>query len=241
MPRVPRSLQWSEEACFHLMNRGHNREAIFGDDDDRRAFLDLVARYRDRFGFRLFHYCLMPNHFHLLVKLRDPREVSAMMAGLLRAYVHHCHRRHGFLGHRWQGRFKSPAVQCRDYLLSCGRYIEGNPLAAGMVATPWDYGWSSARVHTTGVPDPLVTESAEYHDLGSEPQGRQEEWRRFLLTDDPREKAVQRGDWVIGDDAFRLRVSQARGRPIPRGRGRPRRLVTPDRCELIHKDSSTND
>ena len=55
MPRVPRSLQSSEEACFHLMIRGHNREAIFGDDDDRRALLDLVARYRDRFGFRLFH------------------------------------------------------------------------------------------------------------------------------------------------------------------------------------------
>jgi putative transposase len=86
--RVPRSLQWSEESCFHLMIRGHKREAIFGDDDDRRAFLDLVARYPDRFGFRVFHYCLMPNHFHLLVKLRDPREVSAMTAGLLRAYVH---------------------------------------------------------------------------------------------------------------------------------------------------------
>jgi hypothetical protein len=83
--------------------------------------------------------------------------------------------------------------------------------------------------------------TAEYQDLGSEPQGRHEEWRRFLLTDDPREKAVQRGDWVIGDDAFRLRVSQARGRPIPRGRGRLRRLVTPDRCELVRKDNSRND
>jgi hypothetical protein len=85
----------------------------------------------------------MNNHFHLLVKLRDPPEVSALMAGLLRAYVHHCHRRHGFLGHRWQGRFKSPAIQCRDYLLSCGRYIERNPLEAGAVAEPWDYPWST--------------------------------------------------------------------------------------------------
>jgi putative transposase len=63
MPRVPRSLQWSEEACFHLMNRGHNREAVFIDVEDRRAFLDLVGRYRDRFGFRLLHYCLLTNHF----------------------------------------------------------------------------------------------------------------------------------------------------------------------------------
>jgi len=68
VPRAPRHLQWSEEACFHLMNRGHNRETVFADDDDRRAFVELVARYRDRVGFRLFHYCLMSNHFHLLVK-----------------------------------------------------------------------------------------------------------------------------------------------------------------------------
>jgi|GEM_PF-5771725 len=77
----------------------------------------------------------MSNHFHLLVHLTDPRHVSPLMAGLLRAYVHHCHRRHGFVGHRWQGRFKSPAVQCRQYLLSCGRYIERNPVEAGLPAT----------------------------------------------------------------------------------------------------------
>jgi putative transposase len=68
----------------------------------------------------------MNNHFHLLVKPRDPQEVSALMAVPRQSYVHYCHRRHGFLGHRWQGRFKSPAVQCRDYLLSCGRYIDAD-------------------------------------------------------------------------------------------------------------------
>ena len=232
MPRVPRHLQWSEEACFHLMNRGHNREPVFADDEDRRAFVGLVARYRDRVGFRLLHYCLMSNHFHLLVKLPDPRQVSTLMAGLLRAYVHHCHRRHGFVGHRWQGRFKSPAVQCRDYLLSCGRYIERNPLEAGIVVQPWDYEWSSARVHATGAADPLVTESAGYHELASQAQDREERWRGFLLGEDPREQAVRRGDWVIGDDAFRLQVSEARGRPMPRGRGRPRKSSKPGQVQF---------
>ena len=66
MPRVPRSLQWPEGTCSHLKNRGHNREEVFTDDEDRRAFLDLVARCRDRFGFPLLHYCLMTNDFHLL-------------------------------------------------------------------------------------------------------------------------------------------------------------------------------
>ena len=112
------------------MDRGHNREPVFADGEDRHAFLNLVARYQQPFGLRLYHYCLMTNHFHLLLQLDDPRRLSALMAGLLRAYVHHCARRHGFVGHLWQGRFKSPAIQCSTYLLSCGRYIERNPVEA---------------------------------------------------------------------------------------------------------------
>jgi len=85
MPRRPRRSQWTDEACFHLMDRGHNRETVFADDHDRRFFLELVARYSQRFGLRLYHYCLMTNHFHLLVQLDNPRELSPLMAGLLRA------------------------------------------------------------------------------------------------------------------------------------------------------------
>jgi putative transposase len=103
MSRIPRRHQWASEACYHLMNRGHDRAAIFADDEDRHAFLGLVQRYQRRIDFRLYHYCLMGNHFHLLVRLEDPRQVSRLMARLLRASVHPCHRRHGFVGHRWQG------------------------------------------------------------------------------------------------------------------------------------------
>src|SRR6476646_6210342 len=69
MPRTPRRWQWTEAACYHVMDRGHNRETVFADDEDRRHFLELLARYRDRFGLRLYHYCLMGNHFHLLWKM----------------------------------------------------------------------------------------------------------------------------------------------------------------------------
>ena len=93
------------------MDRSHNRSVVFHDDEDRQQCLTLLGRYQQRFRFRLYHYCLMANHFHLLVQLQDPRHLSPLMAGLLRAYVHHCHRRHGFVGHLWQGRFKSPAIQ----------------------------------------------------------------------------------------------------------------------------------
>jgi putative transposase len=221
MPRIPRRFQWASEACFHLMDRGHNREAIFADDEDREALLVLLGRYQSRFRLRLHHYCLMTNHFHVLVQLEDPAQVSALMAGLLRAYVHHCHRRHGFVGHRWQGRFKSPAVQCSKYLLSCGRYIARNPLEVGLVALPWAYPWSSAAAYALGKPDVLLTENAEYLGLASSAAQRQETWQRFLLADDRREAMVRRGDWAIGDEDFRQRVLLEQGLPAPRRRGRP--------------------
>ena len=144
IPRIPRRHLWSDAACYHILNRGHNRTAIFADDEDRTVFLGLLARYRQRYAFRLFHYCLMSNHFHLLLQLQSPRQLSTIVAGLLRAYVHHCHRRHQFVGHLWQGRFKSPVIQKDDYWLSCGRYIERNPVEAGLVVEPWQYPWSSA-------------------------------------------------------------------------------------------------
>jgi putative transposase len=132
------------------MNRGHNREAVFLDDDNRLALLHLLARYRQRFGFRLFLYCLVANHVHLVVQFDQAQHLSPFLAGLLRAYVHHCHRRHGFVGHRWQGRFQSPAIGVREYLLSCGRYVERNSVEARLVAVPWDYAWLSAQSYALG-------------------------------------------------------------------------------------------
>src|SRR5579864_6133950 len=110
MARKPRQRQRASGGYYHVMNRGHNREVVFQTDDDHLYFLDLLARYRERFAIRLYHYCLMSNHFHLLVQADKAEELSPWMAGLLRAYVHYFHRRTGFVGHLWQGRFKSPAV-----------------------------------------------------------------------------------------------------------------------------------
>src|SRR5437870_1893756 len=117
MPRTPRRQQWTDEAAYHVLSRGHNRETVFADAEDRRFFLGLLDRYRRRTGLRLYHYCLISNHFHLLLQLDPPGRLSALMAGLLRAYVHYFNRRHGFVGHLWQGRFRSPAVDVEPYFL----------------------------------------------------------------------------------------------------------------------------
>jgi putative transposase len=223
MPRCPRWMQLAPDAAYHVFNRGHNREAVFADPADRQFFVGLLARYRVRHGFHLYHYCLMTNHFHLLLQPEDPRKLSALMAGLLLAFVRYFHRRHGFVGHLWQGRFKSPIVQRESYWLSCGRYIERNPLEAGMAAAPWHYPWSSCAAYALGQPDPLLTEDPCYTELAPDKGRRQQLWREFLLGEDGREEAIQRGDWAVGDDAFRQRMAQVLGRPQARSRGRPRK------------------
>jgi len=220
MARKPRSLLWTPSACYHVLNRGHARERIFHDDADREYFLSLLSRYRDRFGLAIFHYCLMDNHFHLLTQLPDARRLSALLAGMLVSYWHHYRRRYQLVGHLFQGRSKTPAVEVECYLLSCGRYIERNPLEAGLVESPWDYRWSSCRAYAYGEPNPLLASNPYYQELSSDPKRRQELWREFLRGEDLKEAAVRESDWIVGASSFQRQMAQIGGRPQPRRRGR---------------------
>jgi putative transposase len=222
MPGKSRQQQHSPAGLYHVMNRGHNREVVFRDDEDHAYFLQLLARYHRRFAVHLYHYCLMSNHFHLLIQCENSHELSSYVAGLLRAYVHYYNRRYAFVGHLWQGRFRSPAVEVEDYFLSCARYIERNPFVAGLVANPWSYPWSSSAAYALGSEVALLSYNVWYRDLGRDPEARQQRWREFLLGDDPNEEVVQRGDWILGSDDYRRRMQQPEARP-GRRQGRPRK------------------
>jgi putative transposase len=136
--------------------------------------------------------------------------------------VHYFHRRYGFVGHLWQGRFKSPAVAVEEYFLSCARYIERNPVEAGLVPEPWLYRWSSCPAYALGVPDPLLSYNVWYQSLGADAAQRQQRWREFLMADDRHEEVVRRHDWTIGNEGFRRRMEHTGPRP-GRRRGRPRK------------------
>ena len=84
MPRQPRHTQWTDAACYHVLDRGHNRETVFLDDQDRAQFRTMLFRYRDRFDLRVYRYSLLGNHYHLLAQLPDPGRLSALMATLLK-------------------------------------------------------------------------------------------------------------------------------------------------------------
>ena len=87
MPRTSRKQQWTEAACYHVINRGHNRETVFADDEDRRYFLGLLARYRQRMPLRIYHYCLMSNHFHLLLEPEAGQSISRILQSLTVAHT----------------------------------------------------------------------------------------------------------------------------------------------------------
>ena len=109
MGRLPRKSD--DGLVYHAFNRGNNREAVLGDDADCAAFLEALARTWDRRPFRLFGYCLMTDHFHLLIQPEAGQSISRILQSLTVAHTWRYHKRHHTSGHVWQGRFKSPVIQ----------------------------------------------------------------------------------------------------------------------------------
>ncbi|WP_127474661.1 REP-associated tyrosine transposase [Sulfurivermis fontis] len=136
-------------ALYHVTSRGNAREPIFHDDDDRQTFLALLGEVITRFGWMCHAYCLMGNHYHLLLETPDPN-LSLGMRHLNGVYTQRFNRRHSRVGHVFQGRFKAILVEKDSYLLELARYIVLNPVRAGMVKDAALYPWSSYRATAGG-------------------------------------------------------------------------------------------
>jgi len=175
---------------YHLITRGNNRKKVFWDEDDYQVYLDLIKEYKERYPLELFHYCLMPNHIHLLVRVIQGEQLSRFMQSISQRYSHHYKRNHGHVGHLWQGRYKSLHITDDAYLMECGRYIERNPVRAAMVTYPKDWAWSSYRYYAQGEENALLTEDMCYLDLGLSPQERQKRYERYVLAERPYEQLV---------------------------------------------------
>ena len=129
-------------AVHHVTSRGDRREDIFLDDDDRQAWLSVLGQVCDRFNWVVHAYCLMSNHYHLLVETVEGN-LSAGMRQLNGLYTQRFNRRHGMVGHLFQGRYKAILIQKEAHLLELSRYVVLNPVRASMVATPEAWPWSS--------------------------------------------------------------------------------------------------
>jgi putative transposase len=131
-------------ALYHVLSRGNAREAIFFSDRDRRLFLGTLAEVVEQFGWLCHAHCLMPNHYHLVIETPEPN-LSRGMRQLNGVYTQRFNRRHGRVGHLFQGRFKAILVERESHLLELARYVVLNPVRAEMVTDPEDYPWSSLR------------------------------------------------------------------------------------------------
>jgi REP element-mobilizing transposase RayT len=149
-------------AIYHVTSRGDRREPIYRDDEDRALHLAILAQGMDRFDAQVLAYCLMGNHYHLVLYTRAAN-LSRLMRHVNGVYTQTFNRRHGLVGHLFQGRFKAILVDRDAYLLALCRYVERNPVAALMVSSPADWPWSSCRAHIGAAPTPPWLDSDGLH------------------------------------------------------------------------------
>lgn len=216
----------------HIVQRGNNRQPIFVDDADRERFLTLLVQYANRHALPIHAFVLMPNHVHLLATPAEAGTLAAVMQGVGRSYVRWFNARHQRSGTLFEGRFRSSVVDTDRYALACSRYIELNPVRAGLVTSPAEFRWSSHR-HNVGVrPNALITEHAAMWALGNTPFERQSSYRKMF--EKPLGSAelaafrqsVQSG-WAVGRDDFVADLSGSNPRRVqPRRPGRPRKNRT---------------
>lgn len=188
MARLPRNLQVVPGYPVHLIQRGHNRESCFFDERDRHLFLDLLREYSGVHQCALHAFVLMSNHFHLLLTPATADAVSRMMRSVNQRYVQNVNKRRSRSGSLWDGRFHTFLVDDDPYFISCQRYIELNPVRAGMVEHPCGYRWSSCRANANGSPSGFLQPHPTYLALGSTAQARTEAYRK--LVEQPLEDEV---------------------------------------------------
>jgi len=154
MPRGARILL--ENVLYHIINRGNQKERIFLEESDYQEYLRILKHYKIKFRFKVFGYCLMPNHVHIMVELKNPQDLAKIMQCLTQTYTKWFNKKYEKIGHLWQGRFKNMAIQKDDYLINCISYVEANPVRAGIVKCPADYLWSSYKDRVFGNKNALL-------------------------------------------------------------------------------------
>ena len=222
---------------LHVIQRGNNRQPIFFRRDDYRRLHAWLAEAAAVHDCAVHAYVLMTNHLHLLVTPGSRQSLPRTMQALGRRYVRHVNAASRRTGTLWEGRYRAAPIDSEAYFLACCRYIELNPVRAGIVAHPDDYRWSSYRAHARGAADALVRDHALYRGLGRSAADRRGAYRALFGPPlDPAFldalRAATNGGWALGDQRFKRHLAAAVGRraaPLPRGRrGKPADEVGPN-------------
>lgn len=211
----------------HVIHRGHNRQPVFLDAQDRQFYLDQLYVACRSHKVALHAYVLMDNHVHLLLTPPDAAALPSAMQMLGRAYARYFNNRHARSGTLWEGRYRSTVIQAEKFLLACMVYIDLNPVRAGATERPGDYAWSS-HGHYSGLRvDGAIASPALYWALGNTPFAREAAYREMVdrgLDQSTRQALTDsalRG-WALGDAEFVANTQSQTARRIVKGRpGRP--------------------
>jgi putative transposase len=236
MPRLARLVL--PGVALHVIQRGHDRRACFRDDTDRMVYLALLRDSLKTSGCALHTYCLMTNHVHLLLTPPDAKACATLTRHLGQRYVQYFNRRYERSGTLWEGRPHSCLVDSARYVLACYRYIERNPVRAGMVSGAAAYEWSSHNANAGRVSDPTLSPHVEYLALSSDSPTRYAAYGQlFQAGDDPQflaeiRDATNGGYPLLGEE---LKASLA----LPKRRLQRRKPGPARSEETVDGDGST--
>lgn len=208
----------------HVIQRGNRRQRVFFGDEDRRFYLSLLKKQGDRTGLSFWAYCLMDNHVHLIAVPKRPESLALAMSAAHWRYALAINLREDWKGSLWQGRFMSYPMN-EEYLVAAARYIELNPVRAGIVAKAEDYPWSSAKAHINKRPDPIIVDCYLTDEI--------KDWASFLAegVSEPEVSLLRKHASTgrpLGDQGFIEKLEKMTGKKIaPQRRGPKPRKVPP--------------
>ncbi|HUP96854.1 MAG TPA: transposase [Usitatibacter sp.] len=210
---------------LHIVQRGHNRSVCFHAPGDYRLYLNWLEVYADEHACAVHAYALMPNHVHLLLTPERAEGASSLMKAVGQRYAQHVNRSYRRTGSVWESRFRSCIVDSDRYLLTCQRYIELNPVRAGIAAHPADYLWSSHRCNAYASPSELIRPHPVYESLGAVLHDRLNAYQSLFIHSPTHREAEQirqatRGGFALGSETFVDRLAVELGvRPARIRRG----------------------
>ncbi len=220
MPRIARVC--AAGYPHHITQRGNNKEAAFLDDADKRLYLDVLRRYKDKYQMKILAYCLMGNHVHILAVPEKETSLAKGIGGTNLLYTQYINRKYNRSGRLWQNRFFSSVVEHEPYLWAVMRYIEQNPVRAKLVKRAEDYEWSSARAHISGIKDDLLSDESRFNEK------KIKSYREFLREDVKEiNTAIRRATSTgrpLGSERFIKKLERILKRDIfPKKGGRPKK------------------
>jgi putative transposase len=218
---------------YHILNRGNNRQVVFVEDNDYQHYLDILQKYKEKFDFKIFAYCLMTNHVHLLLQVSERASISKIMQAITIAHTRYYHYKYQASGHVWQGRFKSPIISDDEYLLTTMRYIEQNPIRAGIVKDLRNYPYLSFPANSKPESSNFIDKEQNpvYNSLGRNPEERANAYTHLALAVLGEQRLQEVRDSLIGkfhyiSERFQQEIKEKLTRKRRRGRPRKQRIYS---------------